>query len=105
MIAPTEWPHGIDVHGRFEHWKVRQSVPIVRNAIERLAAESASVELYDVAVAAYAKQFALSGPWHPGRRALDRLARRYVRHYRRELVRRHQLVEAAARCALIGAAG
>jgi hypothetical protein len=42
----------------------------------------------------------------PDQRALDRLMRRYVRHYRRELVRRHQLVEAAARWALMtGAAG
>jgi hypothetical protein len=61
-----------------------------RRPIERLAAESPTVEWYDVAVAAYAEQFALSGPRHPARRALDRLARLYIRHFRRELVRQHR---------------
>jgi hypothetical protein len=40
----------------------------------------------------------------PGRRALDRLTRLYIRHFRRELVQQHQYIEAAARRALLGAA-
>jgi hypothetical protein len=40
----------------------------------------------------------------PGRRALDRLARFYIRRCRRKLVRQNRFVEAAARWALMGAA-
>jgi hypothetical protein len=36
--------------------------------------------------------------------ALDRLQRLYVRHFRRELVRQNQYIEAAAKTALVGAA-
>jgi hypothetical protein len=89
--------------GRFERWKRRQCAAILRGAIERLAAEILTVEWYDVAVAAYAEQLALSGPRHP-RPALDRLMRRYIRHFRRELFRQHRFIEAAARWALMGAA-
>ena len=61
---------------------------IIKDAIERLAAEGATAELFDAAAAAFAKQHAILGPWHPGRRALDRLMH-YVRHSRRELIRQH----------------
>jgi hypothetical protein len=40
--------------------------------------------LYDARVA-FVKQRAISGLRHPGRRALDRLTRLYIGHYRREL--------------------
>jgi hypothetical protein len=105
-MFPSEWPAGIDVHGRFQRWKLRQCVPTLRNAIERLATESQDVEHFDAAAAGFTRQRAISGPWHPSRRALDRLARLYIRHYRRELVRQSRIVEAAARWALMtGAAG
>jgi hypothetical protein len=44
-------------------------------------------------------------PMHPGRKALDRLLRHYIRHFRREFVREQRYLEVAARQALIGAAG
>jgi hypothetical protein len=53
---------------------------------------------------AFVKQHAISGPRHPGRRAVDRLMRLYVRHYRRDLARQRRFIEAAARWALMGAA-
>jgi hypothetical protein len=103
MITPAQWPDGINMARRFEHWKLRQCVPILRGTIEKLASESPTAEWFDAAAAAFTRQFAISGPRHPGRRALDRLARLYIRHFRRELVRQHQYIEAAARWALIGA--
>jgi hypothetical protein len=102
-MVPSEWPEGLDMRARFERWKLRQCVPIIRGAIERLAAENATAEHFDAAAAAFVKQFALSGPWHPGRRALDRLLRLYIRRCGREIVRQNRIVEAAARWALIGA--
>jgi hypothetical protein len=100
-MLPSHWPQGIDVRGRFTRWKVRQCVPDLRGAIEKLAAESQSVECFDAAASGFIKQFAISGPRHPGRKALDRLARLYVRHYRRDLVDQHRYVEAAAKRALM----
>jgi hypothetical protein len=96
-----EWPRGIDVIGRFHRWQTRRCVPVLRDAIERLAAGSANVEAYDVAIAAFVKQRKISGPRHPGRKALDRLQRLYIRHFRRELVRQNRYLEAAARQALM----
>jgi hypothetical protein len=103
-MAPAEWPRGIDVIGRFHRWQTRRCVPVLRDAIERLAAGSANAEAYAVAIAAFVKQRKISGPVHPGRKALDRLQRLYIRHFRRELVRQNQYLEAAAKTALVGAA-
>jgi hypothetical protein len=76
-------------------------VPELRSAIERLASGSANVEAYDIAIAAFVKQREISSPKHPGRKALDRLMRFYIRHFRRELVIEQRYLEAAARRALM----
>jgi hypothetical protein len=104
-MTPAKWPKGVDVVGRWRRWQARQCVPTLRSAIERLAAESPNVECYDAAAAAFLEQHELSLPMHPKRRVLDRLARLYVRHFRRELVREHQFLEIASRHALMAAAG
>ena len=98
-------PAGIDVLGRFERWKRRQLAAILKGAIERLAAESATVECYDAAITAFLRQHEMSFPMHPGRPALDRLLGLYVRHFRRELVRERRFLETAARHALMDVAG
>ena len=103
-MTPVEWPRGIDAIGRFHRWQTRRCVPVLRDAIQRLAAGSANVGAYDIAIAAFIKQREISSPRHPGRPALDRLLRFYIRRARRELVRQHQYIEAAARRALIGLA-
>jgi hypothetical protein len=100
----SEWPKGIDVIGRIARRLTRQLVPGLRSAIEKLAAESADVECYDAAAAGFLKTYRIVAPSHSGRTALERLARRYVRHFRAELIRQHQYIEAAARRALIGPA-
>jgi hypothetical protein len=40
-------------------------------------------------------------PWKIELAWLDRLARLYVRHFRRELIREHQYLKMAARCSLL----
>jgi hypothetical protein len=101
-MTPAEWPLGIDVIGRFHRWQTRRCVPVLRDAIQRLAAGSANVAAYDIANAAFAKPRKISRPRHPGRKALDRLQRLYIRHFRRELVRQQDYLEAAAKRALMG---
>jgi hypothetical protein len=39
---------------------------------------------------AFVKQRAISSPTHPGRRALDRLVKLYIHHFRSKLEREHQ---------------
>jgi hypothetical protein len=102
MAQPSEWPIWYR-RARRLRWQTRRCVPILRSAIERLATESLDVEAYDAAAAAFMKQFAISGPDHPGRKALDRLQRLYIRRFRRELVGQQHYLEAAARRALMGA--
>jgi hypothetical protein len=101
-MTTAKWPAGIDVIGRFHRWQTRRCVPVLRDAIERLAAGSANVEAYDVAIDAFVKQRKISGPRHPGRQALDRLQRLYIRRFRRELIGQQHYLEAAARRALMG---
>jgi hypothetical protein len=103
-MTPAEWPAGIDVIRRFHRWQTRRCVPVLRDAIERLAAGSANVEAYDVAIAAFVKQRKISGPRHPGRKALDRLQRLYIRHFRRELRPPEPLPRGGSAGALMGAA-
>jgi hypothetical protein len=99
----AEWPIWYRRSRRL-WWQTRRCVPTLRSAIERLAAESRDVASYDAAVTAFLKQFEISGPKHPGRAALDRLLRFYIRHFRRELIEENRHVEAAARRALLGTA-
>ena len=103
MLLPSQWPRGIDVLGRYHRWNTRRCVPGLRSAIEKLAAESADVTCFDIAARAYLERYAICAPVHPGRGALQRLARRYVRHFRREMVRERQYLEAAAKWALMAA--
>ena len=59
-----------------------------RRAIEGLAAESRNVEWFDAAAKAFVVQREKSSyPQHPGTHALRRLARRFVKCFRREIIR------------------
>jgi hypothetical protein len=98
----SQWPAGIDVAGRFFRWKLRGCGKVIKEAVERLAAESGDVECYDVAANAFLKQWAISTPIGPGRPLLDRCARLYARHFRRELIRERQYLSRAARHSLLG---
>jgi hypothetical protein len=100
-MNPPDWPKGIDVLGRIVRRLTRQLVPGLRSAIEKLAAESANVECYDAAADGFLRTYKIVAPDHRGRAALERLARRYVRHFRAELIRQRQYIEMAARRALI----
>jgi hypothetical protein len=73
-------------------------------AVEQLARESCNLEWYDVAAAAYLAEREKYYPRISGAPALRRLARRYVRHFRAELIEENRYIEAAARRALMGAA-
>jgi hypothetical protein len=94
-MQPSEWPTGIPVLAKLLRRQARQCVPILRTAIERLAAESENAKAFDVAIAAFLEQYEISSPRHPGHPALDRLARLYVRHFRRELVSQLQYLQAS----------
>ena len=81
-MIPSEWPAGID----FWRYALRVYSRSDRRAIEGLAGESRDVDWYDVATAAFVAKREKSYPRHPGVGALRRLARRYVRHFRHELI-------------------
>ena len=104
-MTPSEWPSGIDLVGGYWHWALRVLAKSDKAAIERLTAESPDLDWYEEATATYLAERERSYPGHPGRNALRRLARLYIRHYRRELIRQHQFLEMAARHALTGAVG
>lgn len=74
-----------------------------RDAIEGLAGEAVSVEWFDAAIASFVTAREQYYPQGPRTEALRRLARRYARHHRDELLRLHQLAEMATRQALMGA--
>jgi hypothetical protein len=78
-MKPSEWPAGIDVQGRFMRWQLRQCVPLLKEAIEKLAADSKSRRDYDDAAGPFVERLASACPQHP---ALCRLLRRYVQHFR-----------------------
>jgi hypothetical protein len=88
-MLPSEWPAGFD----FWRHALRVYSRSDRRAIEGLASESRDVDWYDVATAAFVAKREKSYPRHPGVGALRRLARRYVRHFRQELIRQHQFLE------------
>jgi hypothetical protein len=92
-MIPSEWPAGID----FWRYALRVYSRSDRRAIEGLAAESHNVDWYDAAARAFVLKREKSYPQHPGSRALRRLARRYVKYFRRELIREHRFLEVAAR--------
>jgi hypothetical protein len=94
-MQPSEWPTGIPVLAKLLRRQARQCVPILRTAIERLAAESENAKAFDVAIAAFLKERRKSGPQHLAGPALDRLARLYGRLFRRELIRQHQYLQAS----------
>jgi hypothetical protein len=100
----SEWPKGIDVIGPFHRWLAHRCAPRLRATIEKLAVESSDLRGYDMAAESFLKTYQISAPVYPGRAALQRLARRYVRHFRAELVRLRQYIEMASRRALLGAA-
>jgi hypothetical protein len=100
MMNPSEWPAGIDIKRHL----LRRYSRFDRRAIEQLAAESADLEWYDVATAAYLAERPNHYPRIPGAQALRRLARRYVRYFRAELIEENRYIEVAARRALMGAA-
>jgi hypothetical protein len=98
-VTPSQWPRGIDIKRHL----LRRYSRFDRRAIERLAAESPDLECYDVAAAAYLAARPNYYPRIPGAPALPRLARRYVRHFRAELIEQQRYIEAAAKFALTGA--
>jgi hypothetical protein len=55
-MQPSEWPTGIPVLAKLLRRQARQCVPILRTAIERLAAESENAKAFDVAIAAFLKE-------------------------------------------------
>jgi hypothetical protein len=93
----------IDVVGRLWRSKLRILAKSDRRAIEGLAAEAYGVEWFDVAAAAYMAAREKLYPRHPGIQAVRRLARRYIRLCRREIVSQRRFLEVAARQALMGA--
>jgi hypothetical protein len=94
----SEWPAGIDVQGSFLRWKLRGCGPILKEPIEKLAAESD-----DVSASTLRSTLSRIPQCSPGRPLLDRLARLYVRHFRPELIREHEYLRMAARRSLLSA--
>jgi hypothetical protein len=105
-MFPSEWPAGIDFDRARRRWPARRSADRLKRTIALLAAKAPTLESFDAAVADFLAECARcsysSTP--PSRRLSIRLIRLYALHFRR-VVRQHHYIRAAARWALIGAAG
>ena len=95
----SELPKGIDIVARVLRGTRRKCLPKLRDTIRKLAAESLDIEHFDVAASAFLEEYPRSGTL-TGRAPLIRLARFYVRHFRRQMIREHQFLGMAARPAL-----
>jgi len=93
------------VERAMRRWPVRRSVGRLKKTIERLAAEAPTLEWFDAAAGAFLTDSERRSSTPASKRPSIRLARLYIRHFRREFIRERQFLEMASRQALMGAAG